>query len=816
MFKNYLKIAFRNLGKRKAFAAINVFGLALGMTCCFLIVQYVWHETNYDTFHKDGDRLYRIAYHANFSNEITLAAIPPAFATQLEENFPEMEAFARMYPRDVSVTIVDTDKQFEIEQAYFADSTITQVFDFDFIHGDEATALDRPFSVVITDKIANQFFGTTNVIGKELRLAGANNFRITGVVKDWPEQAHTEIKMFVPYKNMADVEPAYMRDLVLRVLESNWTASHSYTYVKLKPNQNLAAVNEKFAPYIDKYGTENIKTKQAFSLFPVKDIHLESTMGIEQKPPVSWDRIYLFIGIAVITLLIACINFINLTTASSLTRAKEVGVRKVLGAGKASLISQFLGESVLLSFFAFLVSLILTALAMPVMNGLTGLNLVFAPWKTPLLFLGFIGIFIIAGLIAGGYPAFYVSKFQAIASLKGSKGNTGKASGAYLQKALITLQFLATIAFISGAAIIYMQLSFFRNQPLGFEQELTLQVPIDSRTNLNAAFRGGNAELRQKMNTLDEVLLQNPKIKAVTQCNRAPGSGAIGRPIWNEHVPREDAFTAGVNAVDYDYVETFGLEVVAGRDFDLSYGTDHINGYMINEKGVSALGWESPEAAVGQQIFESGREGVIVGVIKDYHFNSLQAEISPLIFRMNPGEFGNFIVRLNNGDVPQTISFIQDKWKEFFPEKTFEYEFLDQALDDAYAAEERFGNIITYFAWIAVLISCFGLFGLAALLTQHRFKEIGIRKILGASVGQIVSGLAIDFLKLIGVAMVLALPLVWYFMDNWLQDFAFRIDFPFWVPFAVGLGVVVLAFLTISSQTLKAALSNPVQALRYE
>ena len=816
MFKNYLKIAFRNLGKRKVFAAINVFGLALGMTCCFLIVQYVWHETNYDTFHKDGDRLYRVAYHISFNNETTLAAIPPAFATQLEENFPEMETFARMYPRDVSVTVVDSDKQFEIERAYFADFTITDVFDFDFIRGDEKTALDQPFSVVLTDKIAIQFFGSIDVIGKELRLAGANNFRVTGVVKDWPEQAHTEIKMFVPYKNMADVEPAYMRDLVLRVLESNWTASHSYTYVKLKPNQDLAAINEKFAPYIDKYGTENTKSKQAFSLFPVKDIHLKSEMGIEPKPTVSWDRIYLFIGIGIITLLIACINFINLTTASSLTRAKEVGVRKVLGAGKGSLISQFLGESVLLSFFAFLVSLVLTALAMPTMNGLTGLNLEFAPWETPFLFLGFIAIFLLAGLIAGGYPAFYVSKFQAIASLKGSKGNTGKTGGAYLQKALITIQFLATIAFISGAAIIYMQLSFFRNQPLGFEQELTLQVPIDSRVNLNAAFRGGDATLRQKMNTLDEVLLQNPKIKAVTQCSRAPGFGAIGRRIWNEHVPNEAAFTAGVNAIDYDYVETFGLEVVAGRDFDLSYGTDHLNSYMINEKGANTLGWESPEAAIGQKIYESGREGIIVGVLKDYHFNSLQQAIQPLLFRVNPGEFGNFIVRLNNGDIPETLAFIQDRWKEFFPEKAFEYEFLDQALDDAYAAEERFGNIITYFAWIAVLISCFGLFGLAALLTQHRFKEIGIRKILGASAGQIIGSLAFDFLKLIGVAMVLALPLVWYFMDNWLQDFAFRIDFPYWVPFGVGFGVLILAFLTISSQTLKAALSNPVKALRYE
>ncbi|MEM6320743.1 MAG: ABC transporter permease [Bacteroidota bacterium] len=816
MLKNYFKIAFRNLGKRKIFAAINVLGLALGMTCCFLIVQYVWHETNYDTFHTNGDRLYRISYHARFGGDVHLAAIPPAFATQLGENFPEVEAYARLYPRDISVTVVDSDRQFEVEQVHFADSTVTKVFDFDFLHGDETTALDQPFSVILTDEMALQFFGETNVVGRELRLAGANNFKITGVIRAWPEQAHIELKMLMPYKNMADVEPPYMRETVLKVLDGNWMASHSYTYVLLKENQEAAAVNEKFAPYIEKYGAENMKNKQAFSLLAVPDIHLESTLGIEPKAPASWDRIYLFIGIALITLLIACINFINLTTASSLTRAKEVGVRKVLGAGKRSLIGQFLGESIVLSFLAFLLSLIFTALAMPTMNRLTELDLYFAPWQTPMLFVGFIGIFILAGLIAGSYPAFYVSRFEAIASLKGSKGNTNKSGGAWIQKTLITIQFVATIAFISGAAIIYMQLNYFRNQPMGFEQELTLQVPVDSRNNLNAAFRGGDATLRQKMNTLDEVLVQNPQIKAVTQCLRAPGMGAIGRPIWNEFVPREEAFTARVNSIDYDYVETFGLEVVAGRDFDLSYGTDHINSYMLNETGVSALGWGSPEAAIGQQIVESGREGIVVGVIKDYHFNSLQTDIRPLVFRMNPGEFGNVIIRLNNGNIPETLGFIESKWKEFFPGKTFEYEFLDEALDDAYAAEERFGDIITSFAWIAVLISCFGLFGLAALITQYRFKEIGIRKILGASVGQILSNLAANFLKLIALAMLLSLPLVWYFMNTWLQDFAYRIDFPWWVPFAVGLGIVLLAFFTISSQTLKAALSNPVKALRYE
>jgi putative ABC transport system permease protein len=816
MFKNYLKIAFRNLGKQRIFAAINVFGLALGMTCCFLIIQYVWHETSYDQFHKNSDRLYRMAYQISFNEEITLARIPPAFATQFEENFPEFETYARMYPRDLSITVTDTDKQFEVEGAYFVDSTLTKVFDFDFLKGDEKTALEQPYSVVLTDEMAKTLFGTIDVIGRELRLADSENFRVTGVIKDWPENAHTELNVLVPYKNMADVEPTYMRENILRMLDRNWMASHSYTYVLLKEGQNPATINNKFAAYIDKYGHENIKTKQGFSLTPVTEIHLQQDMGLEQKPPVSLDRLYLFIGIGIITLLIACINFINLTTASSLNRAKEVGVRKVLGAGRGGLIRQFLGESILLSFFAFLLSLSFTALAMPVLNTLTGLELVFAPWQTPVLFLGFIGVFIIAGLIAGAYPAFYVSKFQAIASLKGNKGNLGKPGTISLQKALITLQFLATIAFISGAAIIYLQLDYFRNQPLGFKQDLCLQVPIDNANNLNAAFRSGDPQVRQKMNTLDDLLMQNPKIEAVTQCLRAPGFGGIGRPIWNEHVTREDAFTGTVNAIDYDYVETFGLEVIAGRDFDKSYGTDHQNAYMLNEKAVYALGWENPEAALGQQIFESGRDGIIIGVIKDYHYESLHRPINPLIFRMNPGEFGNFIIKVNNSEIPKTLAFVEAKWKEFFPGKTFEYEFLDEAIDDVYNDEERFGEIITSFAWIAVLISCFGLFGLSALLTQQRFKEIGIRKILGASVGQILGNLAFDFLKLIGISMILALPLTWYFMNGWLEDFAYRIDFPWWLPFAVGGLVVIIAFLTISSQTVKAALGNPVKALRYE
>ncbi|MFK7937459.1 MAG: ABC transporter permease, partial [Saprospiraceae bacterium] len=616
MFNNYLKIAFRNLWKQRVFSLINVMGLAIGMACCFLIVQYVQHEKSYDQFHANLDRLYRINYQAIFAGNITLAKIPPAFAPQAALEFPELEHIARMYPRDVSATVPETDKQLEIEGIYCADSTITRVFQFDYLHGD-ASALDRPFSVILSEETALNLFDKTEVLGRSLRLAENGNFKVTAVIKDWPEQAHLELKLLIPYQNMVDLEPPHAQDRLQQVLANNMTATHSYTYALLKEHQSVEAVNAKFAPFIPKHGPENLRDKQDFALFPVKDIHIKSEASLEQKPPVDTNVLYTFMGIGLITLLIACINFINLTTASSLNRIKEVGVRKVLGARKTSLMAQFLGESLLLSLFAFLLSLPIAALALPKLNSLTNLDLAFAPWNNLPLLGAFIGIFIVAGLLAGSYPAFFVSRFETINSLKGSTGRAQKTAGVGLRKGLITLQFLATIIFISGAAITYLQLEYLRNQPLGFDQELTLLVPIDSGNNINAAFRAGDATIRQRMNTVDDILLNHPNIKAVTQCDRPPGFGAIGHPVHNEHVLPSDAYTTHLNSVDYDYAEAFGLEVIAGREFDPSYGTDHLNKFVINEQAVKELGWENPEAAIGQPLTAAGSEGQVLGVLKD-------------------------------------------------------------------------------------------------------------------------------------------------------------------------------------------------------
>ncbi|MEM9820347.1 MAG: ABC transporter permease [Bacteroidota bacterium] len=816
MWKNYFKIAFRNIWKQKTFSSINIMGLAFGMACCFLTVLYFNHEAGYDQTHTYKDRLYRLNYHLSFSNESEYARVPPPVGPKLKDFFPEMEAVTRLYPRNISIRVVDTDKQFEMEEVYFADSTTNQVFDFDFLHGNPNTALDAPFSVVLTDKTALQLFGRTDVLGEKLALAKADNFRVTGVVKALPDQTHFNFNLLVPYRNMVDVEPAHAQAQLKAILEQNWIATHSYTYVLLKENQDFTAINSRFKDFIQKFGHEQVRDKQDFELYPVENIHLYSEASSEQRPAASLNLLYLFLSIGLITLLIACFNFINLSTATSLNRAKEVGVRKVLGARRSFLVSQFLGESLLLSFFAFLVAMLIVQLALPYLNELTGLEMAFAPLQQLSMLGGFALVFVLAALVAGSYPAFYASRFLPVEVLKGGPGSNKKPGGVRLRKALITLQFLVAIAFISGASIVYLQLNYLRNQPLGFDKELMLAIPMTSSENINSLFRPGDPAARERMNTFDEIIQTSPNIKAATQCANLPGAGSVSRNVWTDSVPQTDNFFTPVLAVDYDYVETFNLELAAGRDFDLSFGTDHLSSFVINESAVERLKWGDAASAIGQRLTVEGKEGTVVGVLKNYHFRSLMVEIEPLIMEIRPGAFSYFAVRVDNSNLPETLKFIEDKWKTLYPEKVFEYTFLEESLNEAYDAEERIASIIGYFAFIAILISCFGLFGLAALMTQNRFKEIGIRKVLGASVGQILRILATDFLWLIAIAMIMALPLTWYFVNRWMQDFAYRIDFPWWVPIGTGLLVILIAFLTISSQTIRAAMSNPVDAIRTE
>lgn len=815
MLRNFLKIALRNIWKQRIFSTINVLGLSLGMACCFLVILYYTYETGYDRFDEKADRIYQVQYHVNFAEEAIIARIPPPFGPLLTDYFPEVEVTARLYGRNVSITVPSNQNQIELEQVYFVDSTIITVFDLDFISGNSQTALKKPFSVILTEETANILFGHTNVLGNRLQLVDRDEFVVTGVIRDWPDQSHLAVNMLIPYDNMFDIEPAHARESIRENFQQNKIASHSLTYVLLRENQDPENVNAKFDDFLLTHGSERFRDKQSFSIFPIIDLHLYSTASSQPRGGANVDYLYLFIGIGLITLFIACINFINLSTAGSMARAKEVGIRKILGSNKGSLIIQFLGESLVLSFAGFLISIILVMLALPYLNNLTSLQISYSPISNPEITLLFIAVFVIVGILAGTYPSFVVSRFKPVKVLKGSKGNASGADGNFLRKVLITLQFLAAVGFIAGALSVYTQLRYLREKPLGFNKDLILSVPINS-ANFNAIFRPGDPQIRRRMNQLDETLSAHAKINAVTQCFQQPGFGAVGRVVWTDDILREDNLAVRVLAVDYDYAETYELEIVAGREFDVSYGTDHRESYLINETALGVLKWKSAEEALGKHLVVERKEGKVIGVVKDYNFESLRQSIEPLILEVNPGVFSYYAIRIEDGDVPNTIAYIEDQWANFFPEKVFEYTFLDESLDSAYRSEEALSGMIGYLAFVAVFIACFGLFGLAALTTRQRFKEIGIRKVLGASINQILNILSIDFLKLISLSIIIAAPLTWYFVDGWLAEFAYHIDFPWWVYIVTGLGVLLIAGLTIFYQAIKAAFINPVDTLRYE
>lgn len=816
MLSNYLKIAWRNIWKQRSAAIINIVGLALGLACFFLVIVFVRHERNYDTFHPDLDRLYRFNYHLAFDNPITHARVPPPLAPKAKEVFPEIDQIARVYPRAISARIPETNQASELEQVYFADADFTTMLGFDFITGDAKTALQEPFSVAISESLAIQLFGSIDAVDRELQLAGADQFRVRGVFKDWPDQAHLPMDMLIHYENMIDVEPEAAQQVMESILQNNWIASHSYTYVKLQPQADYLALNDgRFKEFILQYGMERLRDKQDFQLFPVADLHLNSPAAGEIKAPADADLLRIFLAIGIITLLIAVVNFVNLATASSLRRAKEVGMRKVLGAKRQALLGQFLGESILLSGIAFLLALLIASLSLPALSSMTGLELSLDLLGSNNHLLLFASIFVLTGLLAGLYPAVFMSNFQPLAVLQG-RGGDRKPGGLSLRKVLITLQFVVAILFIGGAGVVYLQLDFLRSQPRGFAQDQMVALPLASQNNINAVFRPGDATLRQRMNTFDEELLQHPNIQAVTQSAGLPGTGSVSRNVWTDEVPQTDNFFAPVLAVDYDFAETYDLKVLVGREFDAEYGTDHLSGFVINEQAVADLGWAAVDDALEQRLVVEGKEGKVVGVVQDFHLNSLHSAISPLIMEVRPGAFGFFSVKVGDGDLPNTLAFMEETWDKTFPEKVFEYNFLDETLSAQYQAEEELSTLVSYFAFLAIFISCFGLFGLAALLTKQRFREIGIRKVLGARVNQITWLIAKDFMWLIGFALIAAVPLCWYFLNGWMTDFAYRIDFPWWVFAFVGLLVMLVAFFTVSSQTIRAAIANPVEAIRQD
>jgi putative ABC transport system permease protein len=812
---NNLRLAFRQLRKNRLTTLMNFTGLSIGLAFCFLTC--IWHrfEHSFDNHLPHADRLYRMDYEANFEGStFVIARTPAPFAALMLDYFPEIEAVTRIFHRSLSLRTPSNDRELEIKDALFADSTTMQVMGFQTLYGDPDRALRTPFSLVLTDQTARRLFGKTNVLGEQVLLANQGPFTVGAIIKAQPENSNLSFELIAPFRNIPDVEPASARAEILDVLENNKMASYTFTYVLLRAGADPEKVNLRFKDFIQLHGMEQLKGKQNFRLIAARDIHLKSTAD-EQVPAANASLLWIFILIGALILAIACVNFINLSTAGQLLRAKEVGVRKALGSSKWQIIGQHLAETLLIGFPAFVVALLLVKLFSPLMSAFLGRSPDFQFSQNWGMVAVFLGISVLACLLAGLYPAVFAARFRAVDIFRGTVvGGVGR-SGNLLPKTLIVLQFTVTVALLAGTGIILGQLDYLQNRPLGFDREWVLDVPLFS-PDMNSHFMPGDPLLRSRTNAFEEKLLQDPRVLAVTMADNLPGVGNVRHPVATEKIRIEDGMVLPAVSVDYDYIKTFGMKIIAGRDFDKSYGVDHIESFIINEQTVKALGWVSADEAIGQNIQRGGKKGRVVGVVNDFHTQSLHTGIEPLLLEVSPGTFTRFGIKIAGTDAQSTLSFIEKTWRQHFPEKVFERQFLTKTLAEAYEAESQFSKMIALFAGVAIFLSCFGLFGMIAFAVRRRVKEIGIRKVLGASVAGITGLLAKDFLKLVLIATFIASPVAYYFMQKWLTDFAFRIEIQWWMFAGAGAMAVLIAFLTVGAQSVKAALANPVKSLRNE
>ena len=724
-----------------------------------------------------------------------------------------------MYQRSATVE-VKQEKQsakFEMEDLFFADSGLSEIFSFQELEGSVALSLKTPSSIILNASTAKRLFGgVREAMDQTLLLKSQYPFQVMAVVEDYPPNSHWHFTMIAPYdENMYGLEGEEVGSFLKKNLAQNWIITHSYTYVLLKEGFGPERMNEEgLEAFLLANSHERFRDNQRMKLQPLSDIHLNSTVGIAPEPTGNRTYVYLFLNVALIILLIACINFINLSTAASLPRSKEIGVRKVLGAGRIHIIRQFLFETFLMSFLALIVAIALLEVALPSMNELTNKQLSFHSFGHWQIALGLLAIFGLTGLLAGTYPAFFVSRFQPITALK-TKGARQGGMNTWLRKTLIGIQLIASLGLIAATMIVYRQLQMVRNQQLGFQQHEMLTLPLFS-PNFNSVFGGVDGTMRKTMNTFESEMLNNPRIDAITLSSSLPGTGLVHRNINVEGMPPDERRVVATISVDYDFVETYELMLVSGREFDQSFGTDHQQAFVINQTAVKFFGWKNAEEAVGKSVNMEGREGYVVGVLEDFHHKSLRSPIDALVLYVSPGNFTTFSLHLQMEEIRETLAFIESKWNAFFPEKVFEYEFLDETIQQTYESDQQLGNIISFFAMLAILISCIGLYGLVSYTAQQKTKEIGIRKILGASSQHLFTMLSREYLILLVLAWLVAMPIVYWGMEDWLSNYAFRIDISLWLLCLPLMLVLLLTVLTISVQFVRTMRIDPAEQLRTE
>jgi len=814
MLKNYLRIAVRNLAKYKLISFINLFGLTVGLACCLLILSYILHETSYDRYNRKADRIWRVTRSFNNKDGIVslhLGAVAPPFGPLLQNDFPDIQKVTRLLPIN-NTPMRYQDKIFNEKDLFFADKNFFGVFDVNLLQGNPQTALADPFSILLTETTARKYFGDADPINKVIRMNNQFNFKVTGIFQPFPSAAHLHPEVLLSFNTLNDTAIYGEKNLM-----TNFGNNAFYTYLLLPEHYPVHSLEAQFPAFIDRRMPQDgappgIKAHQFTQLYlqPLTDIHLRSHLDEEIEENGDASRVTIFGAIALFILLIACINYMNLSTARSALRAKEIGIRKVSGAVRQEIIFQFLSESILLSYIALLLAAALTWLTLPGLNSLTGLQLSAGSLLRPIVLLPLLFTPLLVGILSGLYPALFLSSFQPSKVLKGLfKAGSGSIS---FRKVLVVTQFAISIVLLISTAIVFQQLHFMQNTSLGFDKDhiVTLQ------------YNGGLDHTYESFRT---TLLQDPHIRQATRSSRIPS----GRLLDEQGASTESGdslrpVTADIKylAVDHDFLSAYGIPIAAGRDFSRAYATD-TSSFLLNVAATRALGIRTPQEMIGKNFSYGGTKGKIIGVMKDFNFESMHQAIVPIIMIMpTASQAGNNFSRIsikisgNKDNVSAAIAHLEKTWKSYLPEVPFEYTFLDEKFEQLYQSEERQGTLFTVFSGIAIFIACLGLLGLSAFSISQRLKEIGIRKVLGASTSGIIRLLSLDFLKLVALAALIAFPIAWYAMHNWLHDFAYRISIQWWIFGIAGLLAAMVALATISFQALRAALANPIKSLRTE
>ncbi len=799
MLRNYLTTVLRNFRKQRLYSFLNVFGMAVGLASAFLIALFIVDDLQYDDYHEHADRVYRVAREwidENGEPTLSLARISAPIAPALEREFPEIEEAVQIWGN--GGVIGYQGEHFNEPDFFFAGADLFEVLSIPLVKGDPESALAEPHTVILTEERARKYFGDADPIGRELQLDTKWDLRVTGVVGEIPHNSHFQFDF------LASMET--LRELLSEDSFTNWRGNNSFaTYVRLVESADPEELEARFPAFLDRHYDEELGLTSRLFLQPITSIHLHSDLDTEFEANGDITYVYLFTAVAILVLLIASVNFMNLATARAFRRAREIGVRKALGAHRSQLAVQFLGEALVTSFAALFVALIIAVLLLPLFNQVSGKEIALLTEQSGLVLLVFVGVTAVVGLLSGSYPAAYLSGFGAAAVLKRDVGHRRS----QLYKGLVVVQFAIAFVLVAGVGVVFKQVDYVTSRPLGFDKERL--VVLSSSDAISRRF----GAIRQQLEA-------HPGIVSATESRLIPSNSLLDQIDVRAEVSDRLKLVKGISLlpVDHKFAETYGIDLLAGRDFNLEMASDSTEAFLLNEAAVEQIGWSSLEDAVGSTVALEGtsltRRGRIVGVLEDFHFESLHERIAPMVFLIMPERHRLVSVKLTGDDVRGTLDFLKERWAAYLPGYPFSYFEIDAAVDDLYAGERHLGKILGYFSALALLVACLGLFGLAAYAASERTKEIGIRKVLGAGVSQIVALLSRDFARLILAALLVAIPPAYLLVDRWLGSFAYRTDLGIGFFAAVAVAVLSAALVVVAYQAVTAAVTNPVESLRHE